>query len=161
VSLNSWPTAGGKALTGIYLLIAVTELPNAGTTLIQPLKFVPPCLGAMSSAKTLQSAMSLTSPSQSAWCIPSACSTRICTKRSSFCLCAASTNRRGSPEENVRALEERAVGLLMKIQDKRLTREFRRYSNGAHGTRDSWRSSVCHTEFPIGGLPHLTALFQI
>jgi hypothetical protein len=43
------------------------------------------------------------------------------------CLCADSTDRRGSPEESVRALRERAVGLLMSIRGKGLTRESRPY----------------------------------
>jgi hypothetical protein len=65
------------------------------------------------------------------------------------CLYAPSVNRRRASEENVRALEERAVGLLKNIQGKGLMQEVRRYSNNVLGTHDSWKPSVCHAEFPL------------
>ncbi len=75
------------------------------------------------------------------------------------CLCAASTNRRGAPEESVQALEARAVGLLMKIRGRGLTRESR--LNGAHAraTGSSRVMSVCDAEFPIEGMPDPAAAF--
>jgi tetratricopeptide (TPR) repeat protein len=75
------------------------------------------------------------------------------------CLCAASINLRGAPEASVQALEARAVGLLMEIRGRGLTRESRLNGAHAYATGSSRVMSVCDAEFPIEGMPDPAAPF--
>jgi hypothetical protein len=66
LSLSSWPAAAVKTLLGVCLLIALSELPNTGETLIQPFK-VSALPGRNEFGQSPQIAMNLASPFQSAW----------------------------------------------------------------------------------------------